>query len=84
MLRTLQKKSNHKLRALKRERNFISLNQAKPIISSAIIAEVFVNVWQQFNHQRIAYPKGALELKPKLKPQTQTSDASQSPSQEMS
>ena len=30
-----------------------------------IIAEVFVNVWQQFNHQRIAYPKGALELKPK-------------------
>ena len=29
-----------------------------------IIAEVFVNVWQQFNHQRIAYPKGALDLKP--------------------
>ncbi|MBD2393940.1 HD family phosphohydrolase [Cyanobacterium aponinum FACHB-4101] len=26
-----------------------------------IIAEVFVNVWQQFNHQRIAYPKGALD-----------------------
>ena len=31
-----------------------------------IIAEVFVNVWQQFNHQRIAYPKGALELKAKI------------------
>jgi putative nucleotidyltransferase with HDIG domain len=31
-----------------------------------IIAEVFVNVWQQFNHQRIAYPKGALELRPKV------------------
>lgn len=28
-----------------------------------IIAEVFINVWQQFNHQRIAYPKGALEMK---------------------
>lgn len=26
-----------------------------------IIAEVFVRVWQQFNHKRIAYPKGALE-----------------------
>lgn len=30
-----------------------------------IIAEVFVNVWQQFNHQRIAYPQGALDLKSK-------------------
>lgn len=28
-----------------------------------IIAEVFVNVWQQFNHQRISYPKGALEMR---------------------
>ncbi|AFZ46507.1 7TM receptor with intracellular metal dependent phosphohydrolase [Cyanobacterium stanieri PCC 7202] len=28
-----------------------------------IIAEVFINVWQQFNHQRISYPKGALEMK---------------------
>ncbi|MEA5536036.1 HD family phosphohydrolase [Crocosphaera sp. XPORK-15E] len=26
-----------------------------------IIAEVFVKVWQQFHHQRIVYPKGALE-----------------------
>ncbi|MGB0560219.1 MAG: HD family phosphohydrolase [Spirulinaceae cyanobacterium] len=26
-----------------------------------LIAEVFVRVWQQHNHQRIAYPKGALE-----------------------
>jgi cyclic-di-AMP phosphodiesterase PgpH len=26
-----------------------------------IIAEVFVQVWRQFNHQRIVYPKGALE-----------------------
>lgn len=25
-----------------------------------IIAEIFVRVWQQSNHQRIAYPKGAL------------------------
>lgn len=25
------------------------------------IAEIFVGVWQQFNHQRIAYPKGCLE-----------------------
>ncbi|WP_069791383.1 HD family phosphohydrolase [Cyanobacterium sp. IPPAS B-1200] len=28
-----------------------------------IIAEVFINVWQQFNHKRIVYPKGALEMK---------------------
>ncbi|MDJ0742100.1 MAG: HDIG domain-containing protein [Xenococcaceae cyanobacterium MO_167.B27] len=28
-----------------------------------IIAEVFVQVWQQFNHKRIAYPKGALDSK---------------------
>ncbi|WP_013324864.1 HD family phosphohydrolase [Gloeothece verrucosa] len=26
-----------------------------------IIADVFVQVWQQFHHQRIAYPKAALE-----------------------
>jgi hypothetical protein len=26
-----------------------------------IIANVFVKVWQQVNHQRIAYPKAALE-----------------------
>ena len=30
-----------------------------------IIAGVFVRVWQQFNHKRIAYPKGALEPKAK-------------------
>ncbi len=29
-----------------------------------IIAEVFVTVWQQSNHERIVYPKGALEMKP--------------------
>jgi cyclic-di-AMP phosphodiesterase PgpH len=28
-----------------------------------IIAEVFVRVWQQFHHQRIAYPKAALEAR---------------------
>ena len=27
------------------------------------IAQIFVRVWQQFNHQRIAYPKAALEAK---------------------
>ncbi|NCQ89743.1 MAG: HDIG domain-containing protein [Microcystis aeruginosa LG13-03] len=27
-----------------------------------IIAEVFVQVWQQFHHQRIAYPKAVLEV----------------------
>lgn len=27
------------------------------------IGEVFVRVWQQSNHQRIVYPKGALDLK---------------------
>ncbi|MEL6493929.1 MAG: HDIG domain-containing metalloprotein, partial [Cyanobacteria bacterium J06623_7] len=27
-----------------------------------IIAEVFVRVWQQFNHKRIVYPKAALDL----------------------
>lgn len=27
-----------------------------------VIAEVFVRVWQQFNHKRIVYPKGALDL----------------------
>lgn len=31
------------------------------------IAKVFVRVWQQFNHQRIAYPKAALEIKPVVK-----------------
>ncbi|MDY6782806.1 MAG: HDIG domain-containing protein [Cyanobacteriota bacterium] len=29
-----------------------------------VIAEVFVRVWQQYNHQRIAYPKAALEKQP--------------------
>ena len=29
-----------------------------------IIAGVFVQVWQQFHHQRIAYPKAALEARP--------------------
>ena len=29
-----------------------------------IIAEIFIQVWEQFNHKRIAYPKGALDLKP--------------------
>ncbi|MEA5420132.1 HDIG domain-containing protein [Spirulina sp. CCNP1310] len=28
------------------------------------IAEVFVRVWQQYNHQRIAYPKAALDPQP--------------------
>ena len=28
-----------------------------------VIANVFVQVWQQFNHKRIAYPKGALNAK---------------------
>ena len=28
-----------------------------------VIANVFVQVWQQFNHKRIAYPKGALTAK---------------------
>jgi putative nucleotidyltransferase with HDIG domain len=32
-----------------------------------IIADIFVQVWQQFNHQRIAYPKGALDYKPPVK-----------------
>ncbi len=31
------------------------------------IAEIFIQVWQQSNHQRIAYPKGALELQPSKK-----------------
>jgi len=30
----------------------------------SIIAEVFVRVWQQCNHQRIAYPKAALNHQP--------------------
>jgi putative nucleotidyltransferase with HDIG domain len=32
------------------------------------IAEVFVNVWQQFNHQRIPYPKGAISVQPAASP----------------
>jgi putative nucleotidyltransferase with HDIG domain len=32
-----------------------------------IIADVFVRVWQQYNHQRIAYPKAALEPQPSAK-----------------
>ncbi len=27
-----------------------------------VIAEVFVRVWEQFNHKRIVYPKGALDV----------------------
>ncbi len=34
-----------------------------------IIAEVFVQVWQQFNHKRIVYPKGALEVQAERQPQ---------------
>ena len=30
-----------------------------------VIAEVFVQVWQQFNHKRIVYPKGALDYRAK-------------------
>ncbi|NEQ31095.1 MAG: HDIG domain-containing protein, partial [Leptolyngbya sp. SIO4C5] len=30
----------------------------------AVIADIFVQVWQQYNHKRIAYPKGALNLAP--------------------
>lgn len=29
-----------------------------------VIANIFVQVWQQYNHKRIAYPKGALMTKP--------------------
>ncbi|MGF1542301.1 MAG: HD family phosphohydrolase [Pleurocapsa sp.] len=29
------------------------------------IAELFVQVWQQFNHKRIVYPKGSLDSKPR-------------------
>ncbi|MEM8717911.1 MAG: HDIG domain-containing metalloprotein [Cyanobacteria bacterium P01_G01_bin.39] len=32
-----------------------------------VVAEVFVRVWEQFNHKRIAYPKGALDLATKNK-----------------
>ena len=28
-----------------------------------IVADVFIRVWEQFNHKRIAYPKGALDPK---------------------
>lgn len=30
-----------------------------------VIADVFVRVWEQFNHKRIVYPKGALDSNPK-------------------
>lgn len=30
----------------------------------AVIANIFVQVWQQYNHKRIAYPKAALVTKP--------------------
>jgi membrane-associated HD superfamily phosphohydrolase len=33
-----------------------------------LIAEVFVRVWQQFHHQRIAYPKAALDPQPSPRP----------------
>ncbi|MEB3227066.1 MAG: HD family phosphohydrolase [Synechocystis sp.] len=36
-----------------------------------IIAEVFVRVWQQFHHQRIAYPKAALDPLPSPCPRPQ-------------
>ncbi len=32
-----------------------------------VIAEVFVRVWEQFNHKRIVYPKGALDITAKNK-----------------
>jgi len=28
-----------------------------------IVADVFIQVWQQFNHKRIVYPKGSLDTK---------------------
>lgn len=33
-----------------------------------IVAEVFIQVWQQYNHQRIAYPKSSLEPQYAQKP----------------
>jgi putative nucleotidyltransferase with HDIG domain len=42
-----------------------------------IIAEVFVKVWQQCNHQRIAYPKAALEPR-KIEQESQTPSKSES------
>jgi hypothetical protein len=32
----------------------------------SVIADIFVRVWQQYNHKRIAYPKAALAPKPAL------------------
>ncbi|MGD2182367.1 HD family phosphohydrolase [Lusitaniella coriacea] len=32
-----------------------------------IIADVFIRVWQQYNHQRIVYPKAAFEPQPSAK-----------------
>ena len=29
------------------------------------IARVFIRIWQQYNHKRIAYPKAALEPRPR-------------------
>jgi cyclic-di-AMP phosphodiesterase PgpH len=42
-----------------------------------IIAEVFIKVWQQCNHQRIAYPKAALEPR-KIEQDKQTTSESES------
>jgi hypothetical protein len=38
-----------------------------------LIAEIFVQVWQQHNHQRIAYPKAAL-LSPVFQPQKEPTE----------
>ena len=32
----------------------------------SVIADIFVRVWQQYNHKRIAYPKAALAPKPAI------------------
>lgn len=46
------------VRARWRDRQLVDAGLSRADLSA--IAEIFVRVWQQVNHQRIAYPKGAL------------------------
>ena len=55
---------NRIMRARWKENQLIDSGLTREHLS--VIATIFVQVWQQYNHQRIAYPKTALATKPRV------------------
>ena len=55
---------NRIMRARWKENQLIDSGLTREHLS--VIATIFVQVWQQYNHQRIAYPKTALVTKPSV------------------